>query len=451
MDTSAAGDYEGIITVDSDGGTATVRVQARVAPDPRPATGAAATTRPHPVPEPPVRAQPGPQQDPALAGTSPAATAGAIPPIAETALAPVNPASGHAVAGPDSATPDRPQPQITPQPEFSSPTADGTSEEVVPADPTTAAPMDTMSGGAPGHHADMPSSALILTGPARSGLAADDGTGAASPPTVTAADQDAQAKVATAKAASHPTGIPGPLREPDRLTEEPDKPTADASRSTSAGTVLAADQSASSDPGSGDDGARPTWRLPPRLPVTALANAARRLRHRPVITSLVILLAVIIVGGYFIIQSTQGQYYLAGSNGQVVIYRGIPSPKKVLWITLSHVYQQTGIQLAQVPTNDQQTVTSASATGSLSHIQQSVANIRAAVDECRGQYSALQIWVIGENTYQAKVAQANRSHTSTKGLHNPGSRPSGAGPMCQPPQAFGIAPSTLTPSAAGRA
>ena len=184
----------------------------------------------------------------------------------------------------------------------------------------------------------------------------------------------------------------------------------------------------------------------------AQARRPRPARRRwPIVTAaFVVLVAVVVVGGYLIVQSTQGQYYLSDSNGQVVIYRGIPSPKKVLWITLSHLYQQTGIQLAQVPTNDQQTVTSASATGSLSHVQQSVANIRAAVNECRSQYGTLQIWVIGENTYQAEVAQANRSHKSTKAFHPPGPRPSGAGPTCQPPQAFGIAPSTLTPSAAGR-
>ena len=54
-----------------------------------------------------------------------AAPAGAIPPAAETALAPTNPMSGHAVQGRGSTAPDRPQPATTPQPEFCRPAADG--------------------------------------------------------------------------------------------------------------------------------------------------------------------------------------------------------------------------------------------------------------------------------------------------------------------------------------
>ena len=44
VDTSAPGEYEGTITVDSDGGTATIRVHAQVDPAPPPASEAAAPT-----------------------------------------------------------------------------------------------------------------------------------------------------------------------------------------------------------------------------------------------------------------------------------------------------------------------------------------------------------------------------------------------------------------------
>ena len=70
VDTSAAGEYEGTVTVDSDGGTATIRVHARVDPRQLPASEAAATIHPEPVPETPAAARPGPQQDPALAMAS---------------------------------------------------------------------------------------------------------------------------------------------------------------------------------------------------------------------------------------------------------------------------------------------------------------------------------------------------------------------------------------------
>jgi serine/threonine protein phosphatase PrpC len=107
-------------------------------------------------------------------------------------------------------------------------------------------------------------------------------------------------------------------------------------------------------------------------------------RRWPIVTAaLVVLVAVVVAGGYLTVQSTQGQYFIADSNSQVAIYRGIPSPTKVLWITLSHVYQPTGIPLAQVPSNYRQTVTSAYTRGSLPHVQQAVATIRTAVNSVR--------------------------------------------------------------------
>ena len=65
-------------------------------------------------------------------------------------------------------------------------------------------------------------------------------------------------------------------------------------------------------------------------------------------TALVVLVAIVIGGGYIALQVTQSQYYVtADSNGQVVIYRGIN--QHILGFSWSSPYQQTGIQLAQVP------------------------------------------------------------------------------------------------------
>ena len=372
--------------------------------------------------------------------------------------------SGHAVQGRGSTAPDRPQPATTPQPEFCRPAADGTSEEVVPADPAADATRDAMSGGAPGHDADIPSPPLMMTGPARSGPHADDGTEAAVPPTMTAAGQDTHATVATAKAASDPTGTPGTAGEPGRLTEELDKPTADASRPASAGNVVTAGQSAPSDPGPADDGARPTRRSPPRLLATAMASAARRLRHHPVITSLVVLVAVIIGGVYIFWQVSQSQYYVAAnSNGQVLIYRGINY--NILGINWFSQYQPTGLQLVEVPSNYLQTVKTADSSGSLAQVRQTVINIDTAVNACRAQYAMQELWVSKENAYhayQAKVAEAKKKHpgggTANLGPQPPnpgpsplaaGQRPSGTGGLCPPPEAFGIPASVLTPAPSG--
>ncbi len=96
-DTSVPGTYEDIIAIDSDGGTATIRVHAQVDRAPLPAPGIAPATHLEPVPETSVSAGPGTQQDPAVATAASVATW----PFMETAAAPADPGGAQAVAGPD--------------------------------------------------------------------------------------------------------------------------------------------------------------------------------------------------------------------------------------------------------------------------------------------------------------------------------------------------------------
>jgi len=63
VDTKAAGEHDGVVRVDSDGGSATIRVQARIGPAPSPALEAAAITHPKAVPAAPERERPVSQQD----------------------------------------------------------------------------------------------------------------------------------------------------------------------------------------------------------------------------------------------------------------------------------------------------------------------------------------------------------------------------------------------------
>ena len=173
-----------------------------------------------------------------------------------------------------------------------------------------------------------------------------------------------------------------------------------------------------------------------------------RRRRWPIMTAaLVVLVAIVAVGGYEVVKWTQRQYYLGDSGGQVVIYRGISDPTKFLWLDLSRVYHQTGISLDQVPANEQQTVTAASVTGSLSQVQAAVNTISAAVDMCAKQYSTLQTWNAREAKYQAELAKATAGHKSTKGIKSPGQQPS-VSPTCPPARAF--APGALSPTPAGR-
>src|SRR5580704_5355365 len=182
----------------------------------------------------------------------------------------------------------------------------------------------------------------------------------------------------------------------------------------------------------------------------AQPRRARRGRRRwPIVTtSLVVLLAVVIGGGYAAWRWSQNQYYVGtDSKGQeVVIFRGVN--QHIAGISLSHPYHGTGINLTQVPPSYQQTVKATDAASSLNGAQAIVANIRSAVTKCQQGYTALRQWVAADNAYQANVTLARRNHKSAKdikAIQGPGPQPA-APPMCQPSTAFGISADALVPS-----
>jgi hypothetical protein len=165
-------------------------------------------------------------------------------------------------------------------------------------------------------------------------------------------------------------------------------------------------------------------------------------------TALVVLLAVVIGGGYVAWRWSQNQYYVgADSKGQeVLIYRGVN--QHIAGISLSHRFQGTGIKLTQVPPSYQQTVRTTDPASNLSGAQTIVANIRSAVTKCQQGYAALQQWVAEDTAYQAKVTLARKQHKPAKDIKaipGPGPRPP-APSMCQPSTAFGIAAKALVPS-----
>jgi protein phosphatase len=182
----------------------------------------------------------------------------------------------------------------------------------------------------------------------------------------------------------------------------------------------------------------------------AQPRRARRGRRRwPIVTtSLVVLLAVVIGGGYVAWRWSQDQYYVgADGKDQVVIYRGVN--QHIAGISLSRPYQQTGIKLTQVPPTYQQTVRATDTASNLRSAQAIVANIRSAVSTCQQEYATLQQWVVKDNAYQAAVALARKQHKSAKeikGIQGPGPQPPKPS-MCQPSTAFGIASSALVPAA----
>jgi hypothetical protein len=187
-------------------------------------------------------------------------------------------------------------------------------------------------------------------------------------------------------------------------------------------------------------GARRSHRAQPKR-----ASRSGRRRWPIVTTSLVVLVAVIIGGGYVAWRWSQDQYYVgADSKGEVVIYRGVN--QRIAGISLSKPYQLTGIELAQVPAPYQQTVKATDAASSLGNAQAIVTNVRTAVSTCLQQYTTLRDWVQQDNAYQAAVALAKKNKKPTNKIPKPGPQPPKAAAMCPPSTEFGIATSALAPA-----
>jgi serine/threonine protein phosphatase PrpC len=178
------------------------------------------------------------------------------------------------------------------------------------------------------------------------------------------------------------------------------------------------------------------------------APPTRGRRRWPIVTtSLVVLLAVIIGGGYIAWRWTQDQYYVAAnSKGQVVIYRGVN--QKIAGVSLSSEYQLTTLQLDQVPSNYQQTVKTAYATGSLAQVRRTVDNISSASKLCQQQYAALAAWQTKDQEYLAKVAAAQKAKQKTTGITKPGPPPPAQSVTCPSSEVFGIPASALPPPGA---
>ena len=309
------------------------------------------------------------------------------------------------------------------RPEFASSVA----VELGTADPETAATMDSMLGGVPADVVNIPAPA-VSTG--SQPLVAPDTTGKSG--TLTAEPNRPAAGISeTVGSASGTAGASG---------------TADAERGLAARPAEAI-----------ASGAQHNHRAAPRR---SRSNSGRR-RWLIVTTVLGVLVTVVIGGGFLFWRASQNQYYVAAdSNGEVVIYRGINY--SILGINWFSPYQLTGIPLARVPSDYQQAVKAADSSGSLAQARQTVTDIGAAVNECRAQYTAQELWVAKENAYnayQARVAAARRQHLAggTPDLGSPppnpgprplgdGQRPSGTGGTCPAPEAYDIPASVLTPA-----
>jgi PPM family protein phosphatase len=137
-------------------------------------------------------------------------------------------------------------------------------------------------------------------------------------------------------------------------------------------------------------------------------------RRWPIVKSLVALLLIVVVGGgYAAWRYTQTQYYVgADTTGKVAIFRGIN--QNVAGLSLSSVYQRTGIPLAKVPVTDQAQIRSTITASSLGHAQRIVGNIRSDYQTCEAAYTALNRYQVRLNRYHAALAAYQKKYHTTK-------------------------------------
>jgi PPM family protein phosphatase len=177
----------------------------------------------------------------------------------------------------------------------------------------------------------------------------------------------------------------------------------------------------------------------------ARGKAAREGRRRwPIVTTaLVVLIAVVVVGGYFAYQYTQRQYYVAeGKTGSVTIYQGIN--ESVLGISLSHPYSTTTISIGQVPVGYEQPLRNTISATSLTNAHQIVNTISGQVSQCSSYYHNLASWYTAKKRYDTEITAAHNAKKPTKNITPPPAQPTyPVGITCQSSTAYGVPAASL--------
>ncbi len=150
-------------------------------------------------------------------------------------------------------------------------------------------------------------------------------------------------------------------------------------------------------------------RAPPRVrPADAGhpdGDGAETKRRWPLVTSIFVLLVLVVAVGLYVgYRATQNEYYLAADGKQVIIYRGIN--QKIAWISLSSVYQRTGIPSSQVPAD----LTLPSTPTTLAKARQTVLTIKRT-NICELAVSARNSWVAHKPKPPAKKTSSRRKGT----------------------------------------
>jgi PPM family protein phosphatase len=236
-------------------------------------------------------------------------------------------------------------------------------------------------------------------------------------------EKAAQASVVVG-AASNGDGRPRPRS---------DSPASRASELTRAGPALRGKHSARTDMtfvGVPETGHAPQAEEEEEDDGHAGARAGRR--RWPIVTTILVILVIVIVGGGFAAwRYTQSQYYVGTDGHEVIIYRGIN--QKIAWISLSSVYQKTGIPLSLVPANDRAQVVATTPASGLADARTTVSSIQHQI--CSTYQAAYTAWLHKPRTRTVQVKSHGKTVPQKQNV-NPG-----------PPPA--VPPGCTTPGTAG--
>jgi len=106
-----------------------------------------------------------------------------------------------------------------------------------------------------------------------------------------------------------------------------------------------------------------------------------RRRRWPWAFGALILVLIVAGAGYAGYQYTQGQYYVGAQGAEVVIYRGVS--QNVAGISLSKVFERTGIQVSDLPGYDRDAVNSQTEPGSLDAARNTTERLRRDANACK--------------------------------------------------------------------
>jgi serine/threonine protein phosphatase PrpC len=171
-----------------------------------------------------------------------------------------------------------------------------------------------------------------------------------------------------------------------------------------------------------------------------------RRRRLPIVTSVLVLFALLLIGGGFAgYQYVQSQYYVGEDSGHVAIFRGVN--QNIAGIGLSSLYKRTGIIFNQVSGQYADQISQTISVSNLSQAWQTVNTIRYSVNSCHQEWVALKTWKAKEEIYRNALAQKH-AHPKARITvpPNPGVEPVTPGNECAGSSAFGIAAADLPSS-----